>query len=298
MLFSFLPSINQPCLWDEEDGFYYDALHFPGCDQQVLLKVRSMVGLVPLFAVQSMEPESLEQFPDFKRRTEWFIQHRHDLTSGIACMQRHGKGDRRLLAIVNSDRLHRVLHRMLDENEFLSPYGIRSVSKYHADHPYMFEIEEQRYEVKYEPAESRSSLFGGNSNWRGPIWLQMNLLIIESLQKFYAYLGDDFKVECPTGSGQEMTLGEVANDLSQRLIKIFTCDESGKRPVFGNQTKFQTDRHWRNYLLFHEYYHGDSGAGLGASHQTGWAGLIATLIHLNGISGVHNQIPELLRSNY
>ncbi|MDX2217331.1 MAG: hypothetical protein SFY66_28950 [Oculatellaceae cyanobacterium bins.114] len=282
-------------LWDEEDGFYYDALHFPNCDKQMLLKVRSMVGLVPLFAVQPMELETLEQFPDFKRRTEWFIEHRRDLTSGIACMQQHGKGDRRLLAIVNRDRLQRILHRMLDENEFLSPYGIRSVSKYHAEHPYGFEVEGQRYEVKYEPAESGSSLFGGNSNWRGPIWLQMNLLIIESLQEFYTYLGDDFKVECPTGSGQEMTLGEVAIDLSQRLIKIFTRNELGHRPVFGKQSKFQTDPHWRDHILFHEYYNGDNGAGLGASHQTGWAGVIAKLIHLNGIYGVQNQIPELLK---
>jgi hypothetical protein len=281
-------------LWDEEDGFYYDALHFPDCDQQILLKVRSMVGLVPLLAVEPMEPETLEQFPNFKRRTEWFIQHRQDLTAGIACMQRQGAGDRRLLAIVNRDRLLRILQRMLDENEFLSDYGIRSISKYHAEHPYVFEVENQRYEVKYEPAESESSLFGGNSNWRGPIWLQMNLLIIEALQQFYIYLGDDFKVECPTGSGQEMTLEEVAIDLSQRMIKIFTRDASGQRPVFGHQSKFQMDPHWRDCLLFHEYYNGDTGAGLGASHQTGWAGVIAKLIQLNGIYGVQNQIPELL----
>jgi hypothetical protein len=254
-----------------------------------------MVGLVPLFAVALMEEETLEQFPDFKRRAEWFIQHRQDLISGIACMQRHGKGDRRLLAIVNRDRLRQILSKMLDEDEFLGDYGIRSISKYHADHPYVFEIEGQRYEVKYEPAESGSNMFGGNSNWRGPIWLQMNLLIIESLQEFYLYLGDDFKVECPTGSGREMTLAEVAIDLSQRLIKIFTRDESGRRPVFGNQSKFQTDPYWRDCLLFHEYYNGDNGAGLGASHQTGWTGVIAKLIQLYGIYGVQNQIPELLK---
>jgi hypothetical protein len=282
-------------LWDEEDGFYYDALHFPHCDKQVLLKVRSMVGLVPLLAVEPMEPETLKQFPDFKRRTEWFIEHRHDLTSGIACMQRHGTHHRRLLAIANRDRLLRILSRMLDENEFLSEYGIRSVSKYHAEHPYTFEVEGQRYEVKYEPAESGDNLFGGNSNWRGPIWLQMNLLIIEALQQFYIYWGDDLKVECPTGSGREMTLGEVAIDLSQRLIKIFTRNEAEQRPVFGNQLKLQSDPYWRDHLLFHEYYNGENGAGLGASHQTGWAGVIAKLIHLNGIYGVKNQTPELLK---
>ncbi|HIK19434.1 MAG TPA: glucosidase [Leptolyngbyaceae cyanobacterium M33_DOE_097] len=282
-------------LWDDEDGFYYDALHFPHCGKSVLLKVRSLVGLVPLFAVTPMEPATLEQFPDFKRRTEWFIQHRPDLTSGIACMQRHGQGDRRLLAIVDQERLHRLLTRLLDENEFLSEYGIRSISKYHAEHPYVFEVEGQRYEVNYEPAESRGNMFGGNSNWRGPIWLQMNLLIVEALQEFYIYFGDDFKVECPTGSGREMTLREVAINLSQRLIKIFTRDGLGQRPVFGNQSKFQTDPHWRDYILFHEYYNGETGMGLGASHQTGWAGVIAKLIQLSSLDDVTNQVPELLK---
>jgi len=282
-------------LWDDEDGFYYDALHFPHCGKSVLLKVRSLVGLVPLFAVAPMESAALERFPDFKRRTDWFIQHRPDLTSGIACMRRQGQGDRRLLAIVDRERLLRLLTRLLDENEFLSEYGIRSISKYHAEHPYVFEVEGQRYEVNYAPAESVSSMFGGNSNWRGPIWLQMNLLIIEALQEFYTYLGDDFKVECPTGSGHEMTLGEIAINLSQRLIKIFTRNEAGFRPVFGNQPKFQTDFHWCDYILFHEYYNGETGMGLGANHQTGWAGVIAKLIQLNGIYGVKNQIPELLK---
>lgn len=272
------------CLWDSEDGFYYDALHFPHCDKQVLLKVRSMVGLIPLFAVIPLEPETLEQFPDFKRRSEWFIENRSDLTSTIACMQRHGQGNRRLLAIVNRERMQQILERMLDENEFLSDYGIRSVSKYHHQHPYVFEVEKERYEVKYEPAESTSAMFGGNSNWRGPIWLQMNLLIIEALQEFHSYWGDDFKVRFPTGSGQEMTLSEVAINLSQRLIKIFTVDESGRRPVFGSRSEFHTNPHWRNLILFHEYYNGDDGTGLGASHQTGWAGLIAKLIHLKGFT--------------
>jgi Glycosyl hydrolase family 63 C-terminal domain len=276
-------------LWDEEDGFYYDALHFPNSNHQVFLKVRSMVGLVPLFAVTLMEPVVLEQFPDFKRRTEWFIKHRSDLTASIACMQQQGEGDRRLLAILDRNRLRRVLHRMLDEQEFLSDYGIRSLSKIHAEQPYRFAVEDQLYEVQYEPAESSSEMFGGNSNWRGPIWLQMNVLIIESLQEFHTYLGDDFKVECPTGSGIELTLAEVAIALSQRLIKIFTRDNSGHRPIFGNQAKFQTDPHWRDYLLFHEYYNGDNGAGLGASHQTGWAGLIAKLIYLNGTDSLKHR---------
>jgi hypothetical protein len=264
-------------LWDEADGFYYDALHFPD-GHHCPMKVRSVVGLVPLFAVGTLEPEILEKLPSFKRRTEWFIKNRPDLTSGIACMQSLGAGHRKLLAITNKDKLHRILEKMLDEAEFLSPYGIRSVSKYHQEHPYILKVNGHEYRVDYEPAESSTDLFGGNSNWRGPIWFPMNYLIIESLQRFHHYMGDSFKVECPTGSGNQMTLNEVAIELSKRLNQIFIRNSSGRRPVYGGTEVFQTNPHWRDLILFHEYFHGDNGAGLGASHQTGWTGLVAEMI--------------------
>ena len=281
---------NEVSLWDEEDGFYYDALNCPTGDcptgDRLLLKVRSLVGLIPLFAVNSIEPDILNQLPDFKKRLEWFVNNRPDLKRNVACMETEGVGARRLLAICyatpradgKSNKLQRVLTRLLDEKEFLSPYGIRSLSKYHQDNPYSLSIDGNEYQVDYQPAESRSGMFGGNSNWRGPIWLPVNYLIIEALQGFHNYLGDDFKVECPTGSGNWLTLHEVAVELSQRLMRIFLKDSSGKRPVFGGIEKFQTDPHWRDYILFHEYFHGDNGAGLGASHQTGWTGLVAYLI--------------------
>ena len=246
----------QTALWDEEDGFYYDMLRFPD-GNQVSLKVRSLVGLIPLLAVETLEPETLEQFPGFKRRTEWFIQNRHDLTKNIACMKTEGVGARRLLAICykppgaseQQNKLRRVLQTMLDETEFLGSHGIRSVSKVHSSNPYIFQADGQEYRVDYEAAESSTGLFGGNSNWRGPVWLQINYLIIESLQKFHYYLGDDFKAECPTGSGKMMTLTKVATELSQRLSKIFLPDESGRRPVFGGMEKFQTDPLWRNLIV-------------------------------------------------
>jgi len=272
-------------LWDQDDGFFYDVLHFPN-DSQVPLKVRSLVGLIPLFAVQPLEAEDLEQFPGFRRRMEWFVQNRPDLRKNIACMETQGVGARRLLAICfkppggneEQNKLRHILHKMLDQNEFLGPYGIRSVSKFHAEHPYIFEGNGEQYQVDYEPAESTTGLFGGNSNWRGPVWFPINYLIIEALQKFHYYLGDDFKVECPTGSGKQMNLKEVSIELSQRLTKIFLQDASGKRPVYGNIEKFQTDVDWHDIILFHEYFHGDNGAGLGASHQTGWTGLVAEMI--------------------
>ena len=246
----------QTALWDEEDGFYYDMLRFPD-GNQVSLKVRSLVGLIPLLAVETLELETLEQFPGFKRRTEWFIQNRHDLTKNIACMKTEGVGARRLLAICykppgaseQQNKLRRVLQTMLDETEFLGSHGIRSVSKVHSSNPYIFQADGQEYRVDYEAAESSTGLFGGNSNWRGPVWLQINYLIIESLQKFHYYLGDDFKAECPTGSGKMMTLTKVATELSQRLSKIFLPDESGRRPVFGGMEKFQTDPLWRNLIV-------------------------------------------------
>ncbi|GET41680.1 MGH1-like glycoside hydrolase domain-containing protein [Microseira wollei] len=264
-------------LWDDTDQFFYDVLHLPHGARHHL-KVRSMVGLVPLFAVETLEPNTLERFPGFRKRFEWLINNRPNLQKNIACLEIPGIGSRRLLAIVNPDKLKSILQRMLDETEFLSPYGIRSVSKYHADHPYIFEIDGQPYRVDYEPAESTSGMFGGNSNWRGPVWFPMNYLIIESLQKLYRYLGDEFKVECPTGSGQFMNLTEVATELSHRLMRIFLKNGTNHRPVHGGNYLFQTDPHWRDLILFYEYFHGDNGAGLGANHQTGWTGLVASLI--------------------
>lgn len=264
-------------LWDDVDGFYYDLLHLP-CGKQVPLKIRSIVGLIPLFAVDTIESEILEKLPGFKERLKWFIKHRPELRKNVACMETEGVGERRLLAIVSPEKLRHILAKMLDENEFLSEYGIRSLSRYHAQHPYVFNVNDQAYCVNYEPAESRSGLFGGNSNWRGPIWFPVNYLIIESLQKFHYYLGDDFKIECPTGSGNRMNLWEIASEIESRLMKIFQRDQTGNRPVYGGIETFQTDSFWRDYILFYEYFHGDNGAGLGANHQTGWTGLIAKLI--------------------
>jgi Glycosyl hydrolase family 63 C-terminal domain len=268
-------------LWNEHDGFYHDVLHLPD-DREIEMKVRSMVGLIPLFAVETIEPETLKQLPKFKKRLEWFIQHRPDLRRNVACMETHGMGATRLLAIASVDKLKRILQKMLDESEFLSDHGIRAVSRHHADHPYVFYANGTEHRVDYEPAESSSGLFGGNSNWRGPIWFPVNFLLIESLQKFHHYLGDDFKVECPTGSGQMLTLWEVASELSQRLTGIFLKDSSGHRPVYGGTAQFQDDPHWRDLILFYEYFHGDNGAGIGASHQTGWTGLVAKLIQQFG----------------
>ncbi|HKS29795.1 MAG TPA: hypothetical protein VJS44_18375 [Pyrinomonadaceae bacterium] len=268
-------------LWHEEDGFFYDVLHL-GDDNSFPMKVRSMVGLIPLFAVETLEPETLERLPGFKKRLEWFIDNRPDLTRSVACMRTPGASERRLLSIVNQEQLRKVLRLMLDENEFLSPYGIRAVSRFHKENPYMLPVNGTVHRVDYEPAESSNGLFGGNSNWRGPVWFPVNFLIIESLQKFHHYLGEDFKVECPTGSGQFMTLWEVAAEISRRLSRIFLKDEGGRRPVYGGMEKFQTDPHWRDHVLFHEYFHGDSGLGLGASHQTGWTGLVAKLLQQSG----------------
>jgi len=268
-------------LWNEEDGFYYDALHLPG-DSMVPMKVRSMVGLIPLFAVATMEPESLGKLPDFKRRLEWFIDNRRDLVENLACMRTPGHGERRLLSIVDRDRLRRILAVLLDENEFLSPYGIRAVSRYHREHPYVLNVGGHEHRVDYEPGESSTGLFGGNSNWRGPVWFPVNFLLIESLQKFHHYLGDDYKVECPTGSGRMMTLWEASEEISRRLTRIFLRDAAGRRPVHGQSETFQTDPHWRDLVLFNEYFHGDNGSGVGANHQTGWTGLVAKLIQQSG----------------
>jgi hypothetical protein len=268
-------------LWNEADGFYYDVLCLPD-GAGFPMKVRSMVGLIPLFAVETLEAETLDRLTGFKRRLEWFIDNRKDLIKNVACMRTRGEGERRMLSIVDSEQLRKVLKVMLDENEFLSPFGIRALSRVHKDYPYTLQVNGIEHRVSYEPAESSTALFGGNSNWRGPIWFPVNYLMIESLQKFHHYLGDDYKVECPTGSGQMMTLWEVAAELSRRLTRIFLRDSNGRRPVFGANEKFQTDPHWSDLVLFHEYFHGDTGSGVGASHQTGWTGLVAKLIQQSG----------------
>jgi hypothetical protein len=220
--------------------------------------------------------------PSFKRRMEWFIENRPDLTANLACMRTTGEGERRLMSIVDRDKLRSVLKYMLDENEFLSPYGIRALSKHHERNPYVLHVGGAEHRVDYEPGESSTGLFGGNSNWRGPIWFPVNFLLVESLQRFHYYLGEEFKVECPTGSGQYMTLWEVAVDLSRRMSSIFTRNENGLRPVYGGIDKFQEDDNWRDLILFHEYFNGDTGAGIGASHQTGWTGLVAKLMQQSG----------------
>jgi Glycosyl hydrolase family 63 C-terminal domain len=268
-------------LWNDADGFYYDVLHLHD-EGDLPIKVRSMVGLIPLFAVLTIEPEMLEKLPHFKSRLYWFIENRRDLTQDVACMRTPGIGERRLLAIAYRARLEKVLKIMLDENEFLSPFGIRSLSKFHAENPYELHVDGKNHRVDYEPAESQSGFFGGNSNWRGPIWFPVNYLIIESLQKFHHYFGDDFKVEFPTGSNNFLNLWDVSAELSKRLSGVFLLDKNGARPALKGVGKFQTDEHWRDLLLFHEYFDGDTGAGLGASHQTGWTGLVAKLLQQNG----------------
>ncbi|NOT49216.1 MAG: glucosidase [Acidobacteria bacterium] len=269
-------------LWNDEDGFYYDVLHIHENGSSPL-KVRSMVGLIPLFAVGTIEPEVLDRLPNFKRRLQWFIENRSDLTSNVACMRTPGMGERRLLAVAYRERLESVLKVMLDENEFLSPYGIRAVSRYHKDNPYVLDVNGDEHRVDYEPAESSSGLFGGNSNWRGPVWFPVNYLLIESLQRFHHYFGDDLKVECPTGSGNMMNLWDVSQELSRRLTHIFVRNGDGERAVFGQSDKLQNDPNFRDNILFYEYFHGDDGSGVGASHQTGWTGLVAKLLQQKGL---------------
>ncbi len=269
-------------LWDNEDGFYYDVLHhFDG--RREFLKVRSMVGLIPLLAVETLDAELLERLPGFRERLEWFLKHHAKISGNAASLTRTGMAERRLFSVVNEERLRLILQRALDENEFLSPFGLRSMSRFHCEHPYRLTLGGQAYEVNYQPAESQTSLFGGNSNWRGPVWFPLNYLIIEALQKFDHYYGADFKIECPTGSGNWMTLWDVSTELSQRLIRLFTNDEQGRRAIFGGVETLQSDPNWHDYIPFHEYFHGDNGAGLGASHQTGWTALVAKLIQQSGL---------------
>ncbi len=268
-------------LWDERDGFFYDALHVPDGTVRTL-RVRSLVGLMPLLAVETLEAGLLETMPDFERRMHWFLANRPHLAGNIASVDVPGAKQRHLTAIVSRDQLISVLRYMLDENEFLSPYGIRSLSKAHAGKPYSVTLGGETFAIGYQPGESKGGLFGGNSNWRGPVWFPINYLLIEALQRFHHYYGDGLRVECPTGSGYMASLDEVARDLSIRLTRLFLLDSNGRRPIYGDRERFQGDPHWRDWLLFNEYFHGESGAGLGASHQTGWTGLVAKLIQQSG----------------
>ncbi|HEX6487656.1 MAG TPA: glucosidase [Candidatus Dormibacteraeota bacterium] len=270
-------AMDQQGLWDEQDGFYYDVLH-PDAGGHIPVRARSLVGLIPLCAVTVLEPEMLEKLPNFAQRMDWYVEHRPDVHDLIEHMHRMGMRDRQLVSVVSPERLRRVLGRMLDETEFLSTGGIRSLSRYHAEHPLQMNVGGAMLSLDYEPAESRSGLFGGNSNWRGPVWFPLNYLLFEALQRFYACLGDSFTVECPVGSGRQLNLDEVARELSGRLIGLFLERPDGSRPVFGGYTLFQQDAAWHDLIPFHEYFHGDTGAGLGASHQTGWTGLVAHLI--------------------
>jgi hypothetical protein len=280
-------------LWDEQDKFFYDVLHLPD-GSMTPLKVRSMVGLIPLFAVETLEPELLERVPEFKRRLEWFLAYRPELAALVSHWNEEGRGHRRLLSLLRGHRMKRLLKRMLDETEFLAPHGIRALSRVHAGEPYVYRVDGMDLGVRYQSAESDSGLFGGNSNWRGPIWFPVNFLIIESLQKFHHYYGDEFRIECPTGSGNLMTLDEVASEIARRLARLFLKDEAGRRAVFAHHPRMQEDPHFRDHVHFYEYFDGDSGRGVGASHQTGWTGLIAKLLmpRYQQASTTHKQIED------
>jgi len=264
-------------LWDEEDQFFYDVLKMPD-DGSIKLKVRSMVGLIPLFAVEVLDHDLLKAVPEFEKRLTWFLNNRPDLASLVSRWQEKNDDEKHLLSLLRGHRMKKILQRMLDESEFFSDYGIRAISKFHHEHPYEFLVNGNRFSVEYTPGESTTGLFGGNSNWRGPIWMPVNYLLVESLQRFHYYYGDDFKIECPSGSGVYMTLNEVADEISKRLAGLFLKNENGQRPFLGSNEKLQADPNFNNYILFYEYFHGDSGRGIGASHQTGWTGLVAKLL--------------------
>jgi hypothetical protein len=264
-------------LWDEEDGFYYSVLNLPD-GRMAPLKIRSMVGLTPLFAVETLEPATLAKVPHFSQHLDWFLNHRPDLAALVSHWNVPGAGERRLLSLLRGHRMKALLERMLDPEEFLSDYGVRAVSRYHKTHPFEYRVDGRTLRVAYEPCESRSRLFGGNSNWRGPIWFPVNFLIIESLQKFHHYYGNGFRIECPTGSGRSLTIDQVAEELTNRLAGIFLKNASGVRQVSALYPELQQDRQFRDYLNFYEYFDGDTGRGVGASHQTGWTGLVAKLL--------------------
>jgi hypothetical protein len=268
-------------MWDEQDGFYYDVLRLPD-GTSVRLKVRSMVGLLPLCATTVIEPGVLKAMPRLIDEINRFVIKHPELSATIGLPHEPGPEGRYLMSVLNETKLRRVLASMLDESEFLGPYGIRALSRHHLEHPYRFYVGQQEYNVKYLPAESDNGMFGGNSNWRGPVWMPVNMLIVRALLQLYRYYGPEFKVEFPTGSGQQANLYEVAAGLGRRLGGIFLRDRDGRRPVYGNVGKFQSDPHWRDLILFYEYFHGDNGAGIGASHQTGWTGIVARIIQTLG----------------
>ena len=280
---------SRKSLWDEEDGFFYDSV-FSKENEEFPVRARTMVGFVPIFGASTVPADTFDQYPDFQRRRQWFIQHRPDLVESVGPMVVPGPNNNLLLGLVRPDQLRRMLGYMLDENEFFSPYGIRSVSRYHQDHPLVFDLGGQEYRLDYEPGESTNSLFGGNSNWRGPIWIPVNFLILFSLRQDHLYYGEQFQVECPTGSGKMKNLDQVANELAQRLANIFLRDKEGNRPVFGSCQLFNRDPHWRDLIPFHEYFHGDTGRGCGASHQTGWTGLIAEILINSGENDLKGRI--------
>jgi len=272
---------NQDELWDEEDGFFYDVLQLPD-GSATRIKVRSMVGLLPLMAVTVFPEGVFQKLPRFSERAKMFLTRYPELVDNTQLPDVPGFKGRLMLSVVNEDKLRRILSKMLDESEFFSDYGIRALSRYHQDHPYSFNHAGQEYKVQYVPGDSNTGMFGGNSNWRGPIWMPVNLLLIRALTLFYGYYGDTFTIECPTGSGNQMNLFEVVQELERRLSNLFLKDESGNRPVYGAAEKFQNDPHWKDLILFYEYFHGDSGMGIGASHQTGWTGCIAQIIRSSG----------------
>jgi hypothetical protein len=277
-------------LWDPEDEFYYDQLSLPD-GQRIPLKVRSIVGITPIFAVEPIPEDAFEHLPRLSARVQWFLKNRPELAENVAQMDVGGMHERRLLAIVSPDRLRRILRRVFDENEFLSPHGIRMLSRFHKDHPYVLRVPGAEFRVDYEPAESTSGLFGGNSNWRGPVWMPLNFLLIEALQRFHYYLGDGYTIEFPTGSGAMLTLWQVSLELQRRLVGLFRRDADGRRPFNGASELFQNDPHWRDQILFHEFFNGDTGEGLGASHQTGWTALVAKMIRQLGDYGGPAQSP-------
>jgi hypothetical protein len=286
---------NQDELWDEEEGFFYDLLHLPD-GNAMRLKVASMVGLLPLCATTVISKTHVERFPRLRQEVARFVERHPDLVANIFPLDEPGPDGQYLLSVVSEQKLRRILKRMLDEEEFLSPHGIRSLSRKHLANPYEFEVKGEKFSVQYQPAESQTGMFGGNSNWRGPVWFPINVLIIRALVQFYRYFGDDFKVECPTGSGHMMTLYEVANEISERLVNIFLRNERGIRPVFGNVEKFQRDLHWQDYINFYEYFNGDTGAGVGASHQTGWTGVVARLLQLVHLDPRRQERNQLLQA--
>jgi hypothetical protein len=265
-------------LWDENDGFYYDQLQVG--DRSLRLRIRSLVGIIPLFAVEVLEDQTIARLPGFRKRLQWFLDNRRDLARHVSYMEPQGAGDHghRLLAIPSRPRLERILRYVLDEDEFLSPFGVRSLSRVHKDRPYTCSAGGAPQRVDYEPGDATTTLFGGNSNWRGPIWLAVNYLLVEALERYHHFYGDALRVECPTRSGRLMNLQEVARELAARLARIFRADEQGRRACYGADLRFATDPHWQNLVLFHEYFHGDTGQGLGASHQTGWTALVTRLM--------------------